>query len=119
MDDEVGRLRAEARRLAQGKPPSQVRYPEGFRRAAVQLARQRLGPSLSVARLARGLGVSEPTLTKWLRPRTGAGLRPVAVVAAAPRAGTAGSGAVLVTPQGLRVEGLDRDTLLAVLRALA
>jgi transposase-like protein len=116
MDDEVSRLRAEARRLARGKPPSQVRYPEGFRRAAVQLARRRLGPSLSVARLARGLGVSEPTLTKWLRPRTG--LRPVAVVAAAPPAATAVSGAVLVTPQGLRVEGLDRDTLIAVLRVL-
>jgi transposase-like protein len=119
MDDEVSRLRAEARRLAHGKPRSQIRYPEGFRRAAVHLARRRLGPSLSVARLARGLGVSEPTLTKWLHPRTGAGLRPVAVVAAAPPAGTAVSGAVLVTPHGLRVEGLDRDTLIAILRALA
>jgi hypothetical protein len=34
MDEAMRQLRAEARRLAQGKPPSQVRYPEGFRRAA-------------------------------------------------------------------------------------
>jgi hypothetical protein len=58
-------------------------------------------------------------LTKWLRPGTSAGLRPVAVVAAPPPAATGVSGAVLLTPQGLRVEGLDRDTLIAVLRALA
>jgi len=118
MDDTIRRLRAEARRLAQGKHPSQVRYPDEFRRAAVRLARLRVGPGRSVAHLARDLRVSEPTLTKWLRPPVGPGLRPVTVVAAPTPAGAGVSGAVLVTRQGLRVEGLDRDTLIAVLRAL-
>lgn len=63
--------------------------------------------------------MSEPTLTKWLRPPAGAGLRPVTVVAAPTPEGTAGSRAVLITRQGCRVEGLARDTLIAVLRALA
>jgi hypothetical protein len=60
MDDEIRRLRAEARRLARGKHPSQVRYPDRFRRAAVALVRRRLGPEASVECLARALGVSEP-----------------------------------------------------------
>jgi hypothetical protein len=45
-------------------------------------------------------------------------LRPVTVVPAAAVAGPP-AGPVLLTPQGLRVEGLDRDGLIAVLRALA
>jgi len=117
MNEAIRQLRAEARRLAQGKPPSQVRYPDGFRRAAVRLARLDRRQGGSVGRLARAVGVSEPTLTKWLRPPTGAGLRPVAVLAAPPPESAAVS-AVLITRQGLRVEGLDRDTLIAVLRTL-
>ena len=118
MNEVIGRLRAEARRLAQGKPPSQVRYPDAFRRAAVHLARRDQQHGGSVARLARAIGVSEPTLTKWLRPPAEAVLRPVAVLAAPSPDGAASIGAVLITRQGLRVEGLDRDTLIAVLRAL-
>jgi transposase-like protein len=119
MDEAMRQLRAEARRLAQGKPPSQVRYPEEFRRAAVRLAGRGQQHGRSVARLARAIGVSEPAQTKWLRPPAGAGLRPVAVPAALPaEAAAAVPSAVLITRQGLRVEGLDRDTLIAILRAL-
>ena len=118
MNEAIRQLRAEARRLAQGKPPSQVRYPDGFRRAAVRLARLGRKQGGSVARLARAVGVSEPTLTKWLRPAAGAGLRPVAVLAGPPPASAAVSRPVLFTRHGLRVEELDRDTLIAVLRAL-
>ena len=71
MEHEIRRLRAEAERLAHGKPRSQVRYPSRFRRAAVTLARRRLGQGGGVAQLARAMGVSEPTLTKWLRPPAG------------------------------------------------
>ena len=118
MDAAIRRLRAERQRLAQGRPPSQIRYPDEFRQAVVALARHR-GPGPSVARLARALGVAEPTLTKWLRPRPAAALRPVALVASTPPPASApAGGAVLLTPQGWRVEGLDRDTLIAVLRAL-
>ena len=118
MDEETRRLRAEARRLARGKHPSQVRYSDRFRRAAVALARIRLGQDGSVARVARELGVSEPTLTKWLRPPALPVLRPVAVMSA-PTPGRADvAGPVLITPKGVRVRGLDRETLVAVLRAL-
>ncbi len=119
MDEEIRRLRADARRLAQGKHRSQVRYPEAFRRAAVTLARRRQGRGGSVTRLAREIGVSEPTLTKWLRPSPGPGLRPVAVALPPPPAPHAGASPVLIAPNGVRIEGLDHDALIAVLRALA
>jgi hypothetical protein len=46
-------------------------------------------------------------------------MRTVEVVPDVPRAtGSAGAGPVVITPQGLRVEGLDREGLVAVLRAL-
>lgn len=118
MEAEMRRLRAEARRLGRDKYPSQVRYPDRFRRAAVALARMRQGQEGSVARLARDLGVSEPTLTKWLRPPTPCGLRPVAVTPVPTPPSRVGVSPVLITPQGVRVEGLDRDTLVAVLQAL-
>lgn len=118
MEEEIRRLRAEGRRLARGKHPSQVRYPDRFRRATLALARMRLGQDGSVARLARELGVSEPTLTKWLRPPTPPVLRPVAVTPAPQPERRADVGPVLLTPRGVRVEGLDRDTLVAVLQAL-
>ena len=114
MDAAIRRLRAEAERLARGKPRSQVRYPDGFRRAAVALARS----GGSRTRLAQALGVSEPTLTKWLRPPASPVLRPVAVTPAPTPERTAGAGPVLTTPNGVRVTGLDRDALVAVLHAL-
>jgi hypothetical protein len=118
MDDAIRRLRADAQRLAQGKARSQVRYPEAFRRAAVTLARTGHGRGRSVARLARDIGVSEPTLTKWLRPAA-PGLQPVAVTVTSPPATPGGARPVLITRTGIRVEGLDGDALITVLRALA
>jgi transposase len=119
MDTRIRRLRAEAERLARGKLPSQVRYPDAFRRAAVVVARRHLAPGGSVTRLAGELGVSEPTLTKWLRPVAPPVLRPVAVTPPPPPTPPAGTGPTLTTPNGVRVTGLDCDGLIAVLRALA
>jgi hypothetical protein len=118
MDHETRCLRAEARRLARGKHPSQVRYPDAFRRTACVLARRRLGQGGSIARLARELGVSEPTLTKWCRPPAPPVLRPVAVRPDPTPLAPPTTSVVLVTPHGVRVAGLDRDGLVAVLRAL-
>jgi len=118
MDDEIRCLRAEARRLAQGKIRSQVRYPQAFRRATVALARMRLRQGGSVTRLAQDVGVSVPTVTKWLQPAAVPVLRPVAVTPAPTPERDAGGRAVLITPNGVRVEGLDRDMLIGVLQAL-
>ena len=119
MDDATRHLRAAARRLAHGKSRSQVRYPEAFRRATVTPMRRRQERGGSLRRLAQDIGVSEPTLTKWLRPAPGRALRPVAVTVMSRPDSPADASPVLITPTGVRVEGLDRDALIVVLRALA
>ncbi len=118
MDASIRRLRSTARQLARGKHPSGVRYPAPFRDAVVTLARTRVGHGQSRAQVARDVGVAFPTLVAWLeRPRRPA-LRPVAVAPTPDPGPTPRSSVVLVTPHGFRVEGLEGDALVAVLRAL-
>jgi hypothetical protein len=117
MNDSIQALRSEARRLARGKVPRAIRYPAGFRAAAVALARRQLRRGHAVERVAEAIGVATPTLARWLRRRPTLGLRPVAVISPPP-ATPPGSTTVLITPQGVRVEGLDPEGLVVVLRAL-
>jgi transposase-like protein len=119
MDDRLRRLRAEAQQLARGKVPRAVRYPAAFRAAAVALAGPRLKRGGSIARVARDLGLPIQSLGRWMRPPTPAALRPVAITPEQEAAPSPAAGLVLLTAQGHRVEGLDRDGLIAVLRALA
>jgi hypothetical protein len=69
-----------------------------------------------VAQVAREIGLATPSLARWLQPPPAPVLRPVAL---APEPPAAPPPLVLVTRQGLRVEGLDREALITVLRALA
>lgn len=58
--------------------------------------------------IARELGVSAMSVQRWLRARPAAAMVPVRIIAsAAPPA--ADRRVVVVTPSGLRVEGLDLD----------
>ena len=126
MNEPIQQLRTDVRHLTRGKVPTAVRYPAAFQTTAVALARPRLSRGLSIARVARELGVPSQALGRWLRrppaapgPRPRGVIRPVAVVPAAAAIAGPPAGPVLLTSQGLRVEGLDRDGVIAVLRALA
>jgi transposase-like protein len=126
MTDPIRRLRSDARHLTHGKVPTAVRYPAAFQAAALALARPRLSRGLSIGRVARELGLPSQALGRWVRrppaapgPRARGLLRPVAVGPAAAAQAAPLAGPVLCTPQGHRVEGLDREGLIAVLRALA
>jgi hypothetical protein len=66
-------------------------------------------------RVATALGLPARSLLRWLEQSAPPVLRPVTV---RPEPAPSAAGPVLVTPQGVRVEGLDRDTLIAVLRVL-
>jgi hypothetical protein len=118
MDETIQKLRAEARRLTRGKVPRAVRYPAAFRAAAVALIRSRCRRGLSRRRVAQELGLQTQSLTRWLQEPVRPVLRPVAVRVEPEGAGRAGASPVLITPQGVRVEGLDPEGLIAVLRAL-
>jgi transposase-like protein len=120
MDDRIRRLRSEAHQLARGKVPRAIRYPAAFRAAAVALAGPRLERGSSIARVAGDLGLPIQSLGRWMRPLTPtAPLRPVAVTPEREAVPPPPAGLVLLTAQGHRVEGLDRDGLIAVLGALA
>jgi transposase-like protein len=120
MGDPVRRLRIDARQLARGKVPTAVRYPAAFRAAALALARPRLARGVSIARVAGDLGLPMQSLGRWLRLPTAkaTALRPVALTPEPAAAGCPPTALVLVLAQGHRVEGLDREGLIAVLRAL-
>lgn len=119
MDDRVRRIRAEISRLQQRRPRTAVRYPDAIRQRVTAIAHRRRAEGVTVPAIAHEIGVAPWTLALWLRRPSAAVLRAVDVVPAAPRhRAVAAAGPVLVTPEGVRVEGLDRDTRVAVLRAL-
>jgi transposase-like protein len=115
MDTMLRRLRTDAQQLTRGKAPTGVRYPAAFRTRAVALARPRLATGVPFVRVARELGLPRKSLARWLQRRPTPRLRPVAV---RPDPAPPAASVVLVTPHGCRVDGLDREGLVAVLRAL-
>jgi transposase-like protein len=119
MPTSIDRFRSSVRQLTRDKAPGAVRYPAQLRAAAVALAHPRVRGGHAVRAIAQELGVSEPTLARWLRQRASPVLRPVAVDPEPAAARRADAGIVLRTAGGVRVDGLDRDALIAVLRALA
>jgi hypothetical protein len=115
MNEAIRRLRSEARQLTRGKVPKAIRYPAPFRAAVAAVTRTEVGQGASMHRVAGALGLPARSLLRWLEQSAPPMLRPVTV---RPEGAAAAAGPVLVTPQGVRVEGLDRDTLIAVLRTL-
>jgi hypothetical protein len=96
-----------------------VRYPPEFHVAAVAVARAQLDRGVPRQRVARELGVPAWSLARWLQQSGPARVRPVTIAPEPAPARSAATALVLMTRQGVRVEGLDRETLIAVLRALA
>jgi hypothetical protein len=101
------------------KAPRAIRYPARFRTASMRIARAPANQGRALTELARALAVAAPTLTHWLERPASPRLRPVTLEPTATREKHDVAGPVLMTPQGVRVEGLGADALIAVLRALA
>ncbi len=118
MNEAIRQLRSEARQLTRGKVPKAIRYPIAFRAAVAALTRVQLDQGASMNRVARTLGLPAQSLLRWVEQSAPPVLRPVTVRPAAAPPAPPAAGPVLLTPQGLRVEGLDRDTLITVLRIL-
>jgi transposase-like protein len=119
MDEAIRRLRSQAQQLARGKARWAIRYPPEFHVAAVAVARAQLDRGVPRQRVARELGVPAWSLARWLQQSGPARVRPVTIAPEPARSRSAATDLVLMTRQGVRVEGLDRETLIAVLRALA
>ena len=124
MLDPTVRLRLQARQFTNRRTPTGTRYSPAFRVEAVSVARARVVEGVPVARIARELGLRTQTLSLWLRRERLPKLRAVRVErdphSAAPVAlATPELRPVVVTPSGVRIEGLDLDGVVRVVRSLA
>ncbi len=101
--------------LSKGRPALCRRYPKDLRVAAIVCARRRVARGEALGRIARGFQITWKTLSAWLSQQAPAAtLEPVRI---APPQHTASP--VLITPQGVRIEGLDIVSIAELLRALA
>ena len=121
MDVTLEVFKGEAAKRAQGRRRGPAAYPVALRRFAVKHARERVAAGCSVTGAAKELGVADATLTNWLkkdvyREAAGGGCEFREVVVEPTPAASAGL--VLVTPSGLRVEGLDMAGVVALVREL-
>ena len=117
MNESIRSIRREIARLQHARRPTAVRYPDTLRRHVTTLARRRRAHGAGLATIARELGVAAWTLTLWLRKPAAPGLRAVEIVTA-PAPASVITTPVLITPQGVRIEGASVDALATLLRAL-
>lgn len=125
MPDRAARLRFQSRKFARADAPTAARYSAEFRVEVVQHTRERVRDGVSVSRIARDLGLRPKTLGLWLRQTPASRFRAVRVepdarprpVGDVPAAPTAAP--VVVIAGGVRIEGLDLDGVVRLVRSLA
>lgn len=121
MLDPARRLRSQALQFANRRKPTGTRFSAAFRAEVVSHARTRARDGAALARIARDLGLRPKTLARWMRQTPASKLRAVRVerderpdlAAAAPDRRI-----VVVTPSGIRVEGLDIAGVAQLMRSL-
>ena len=119
MHDDIRRLRLQVRSFRRDRSPRATRYSKAFQVQAIAAARKRLAEGIVVAQVARELGLTTQTLTRWLGSSSRPALRPVRIVAGPRPVVHAPTNLVLVAFGGIRVEGLDMDGVIQILRSLA
>lgn len=119
MDREARRFRRDCARHLGERTGTAIRYSHALRRRAVAWAKRRHEAGAAVAAIARELGLRPRTLRLWLRePTRKPCLRRLALDLAPGLPAPLPGPAVLVTPQGFRVEGLGLADLVSLLRGL-
>lgn len=115
--DEAERLRRELRRHDGGRGK---RFAPELRERLVAFAEARRAEGASWKAIATELGACVETLRRWCTPEAGVAprLRPVQIVAAPVFEAPSHSVKTVVTPNGLRIEGLGLDEVVALVRAL-
>ena len=108
-------LRAVLEQAVGGHAYRGSRYPAELRAAAATFARSLVAAGGSIGQVAQDLGVPPVTLRRWMLATATAGFRPVEVeISGRPAVGSA----VVITPDGYRVEGLDVEGACTLLRSL-
>jgi hypothetical protein len=120
MDDQARQFRQAAQKHNRGRSGRGIRYPRELHQEAVAYARLCRQDGASLVSVATELGIKPITLSRWLRETHRPGLRKVEFVAAGSKSATQIPPAPLwvTMPSGIRIEGLDLEALLTLLRQL-
>jgi transposase-like protein len=130
MDERVRQLRATVEELRQGSAPRATRFSAAFREQVIALAKGRRAAGAPLVRTASELGLHGRTIGRWLRgaPNEAGGTAPkrhFRRVTVAPTSGetsaaraSSPAGGLVVLVGSLRIEGLDLDGLVRLVRAL-
>ncbi len=108
---EVERLRRDLERGSRRR--ERRRYPRELRERAVAYAREARAMGASDGEIARTLGVNRHTFAKWDK-QLGGSFRSVELIQETTP--VASESLVVVTPGGLRIEGLDLDAAAELIR---
>jgi len=130
MDERVRQLRATVEELRQGSAPKATRFSASFRERVIALVKERRAVGTPLARTASELGLHVRTIGRWLRgtPNEARDTAPkrhfrrVMVALAdsetsAARLSSPASGPIVLVGS-LRIEGLDLDGVVRLVRAL-
>ena len=120
MEARVRRFRRQVRLENRGRSGIRRRYSRSLRAEAVAYLRERVQGGASAETVASELGVSGWSLSRWRRglsPEKNSTLQLVEVVADCAEEGTKPL-VTLVTPDGYRIEGLERDDVGRMLESL-
>jgi hypothetical protein len=113
-DDEGEKLRREIGR----RESTRGRLHRSLRERCVAYAAQRSAEGASEKVIAAELGVSAMSVHRWLLAKRGAKVAALVPVRVIPPATQTASPAVITTPRGLRVEGLDLDAVCVIIARL-
>jgi len=119
MDDRARRFRAAVLRYHRGKSGRGIRYAEELHREAVSYAKARRQRGDSLLAISRDLGVKAVTLSRWLHQEDNPRFRRVEILPSGHPTQGSVTGATVTTPSGMRIEGLDLESLIALLHRLA
>jgi len=130
MDERVRQLRATVEALRQESAPKATRFSAAFREQVIALAKERRAAGTPLVRTASELGLHVRTIGRWLRgiSKKDEGTAPkrhFRRVTVAPTGGDTSAalipspaGALVVIVGSLRIEGLDLDGVVRLVRAL-
>lgn len=120
MLDSAVRLRSQARQFTNRRKPTGTRFSAAFRAEVVAYARSQVRAGVAVSRIARDVGLRPKTLTLWMRRLPASTLRAVRVERdPRPAPLVSETRPVVVTSGGLRIEGLDVEGIVRLMRLLA
>lgn len=114
MPDHSARLR-KAIQLSAGATPRATRYPPDLHQEILTYVAEQSALGASVSATASALGLRTATLYLWRRQSHRRCMRPVHLVEPTAAAATVAR-AVVITPEGWRIEGLDIDSIVRLIR---